>query len=118
MAHRASRKSTKPVKRSAGTRGVLRLLGRVAVTALGGVLVALVGIQFARIGAQNLAMTRSLSAVGRDVQALRARKIAQQRELRRLSDPAGAIPEIHQRLHLVAPNEAIIYVKHDRPSEP
>jgi len=33
------------------------------------------------------------------------------REIRRLSDPRGAVPEIHDRLHLVGDKEAIIYLK-------
>jgi len=75
------------------------------------VVLTLVGVQFARILNQNVAMARSLSTVQRDVQALKARKREEQRELRRLSDPAGSIPAIHERLHLVRPNEAIIYIE-------
>jgi hypothetical protein len=60
-------------------------------------------------------MARSLSSVQEDVEALRDHKRREERELRRLMDPEGAVPEIHERLHLVRPNEAIIYV---RPAPP
>lgn len=75
----------------------------------------LVSIQFARIIGQNVAMARSLYTVEHDVVSLRQRKREQEMTVRRLLDPDGAIPEIHDRLHLVGPNEAIIYVK-SRPS--
>jgi hypothetical protein len=32
-------------------------------------------------------------------------------DIKRLSDARGAVPEIHDRLHLVGDHEAIIYVK-------
>lgn len=99
------------MKRRAGTRGVFRFLGRLAVLGISTVVLTLVGVQFARILNQNVAMARSLSAVQRDVQTLKARKREEQRELRRLSDPEGSVPAIHDRLHLVRPNEAIIFIK-------
>jgi hypothetical protein len=40
--------------------------------------------------------------------AERERRIA---TIKRLEDPRGAIPEIHDRLHLALPNESIIYLK-------
>jgi cell division protein FtsB len=42
--------------------------------------------------------------------ALERRRDDQQRELRRLRDPQGAVPEIHDRLRLVRPNETLIFV--------
>jgi cell division protein FtsB len=91
--------------------GVVRLCSRLAVVALGAVVFTLVSIQFARIVNENVAMARSLAGVQHDVADLRTRKREEEREVKRLSDPAGAIPEIHERLHLVGPDEAIIYVK-------
>ena len=79
------------------------------------VVLTLVGVQFARILDQNVAMARSLSAVQRDVQTLKARKREEQRELRRLSNPEGSVPAIHDRLRLVRPNEAIIFLKRGPP---
>ena len=42
------------------------------------------------------------------------RKRSEERQIRRLMDPQGAVPEIHDRLHLVGPHETIIYVKPPR----
>jgi cell division protein FtsB len=70
----------------------------------------LVGIQFARAIGENLSAAHELAAVRSDIAALRARRDEQQQELQRLRDPQGAIPEIHDRLRLVRPNEALIFV--------
>jgi hypothetical protein len=56
-------------------------------------------------------MARDLHAAQRDVAALKVHRLEQDRRIRRLSDPRGAIPEIHDRLHLVGDKEAIIYLK-------
>ena len=91
--------------------GAVRLAGRVAVLMLCLVLVTLIGIQFARVIAENIAMARSLSEVRGAVATLRHQEAQQRLIVRRLSDPQGAIPAIHERLRLVAPNETIIYIK-------
>jgi hypothetical protein len=56
-------------------------------------------------------MARELRDERHDVVRLEAKRRQQDREIRRLSDPRGALPEIHDRLHLVGDNEAIIYLK-------
>ncbi|MGH8164586.1 MAG: hypothetical protein ACREP1_09660, partial [Rhodanobacteraceae bacterium] len=99
------------VKRRKREHAAVRVVGRFAVAALVAVVATLVSIQFARIASENVAMAHSLSGVRRDVAVLRERKQEQERDIRRLSDPEGAIPDIHERLHLVGPNEAIIFVK-------
>lgn len=71
----------------------------------------LVGVQFARIIDQNIAMARELGTARQDVTTLQERRRQQLRDLRRLAEPAGTVPEIHDRLRLVLPNEAIIFVK-------
>jgi len=93
---------------------LFRFFSRLAVAAMVLVVLAMISIQFARIVNENVAMARSLSAAQRDIAALRQRRRSEQREIRRLMDPRGAVPEIHERLHLVAPNETIIYVKPPR----
>ncbi|MEO6912765.1 MAG: hypothetical protein ABI182_01925 [Candidatus Baltobacteraceae bacterium] len=103
----------KRTKRSAGT---LHLLSRLAIAGFSIIVFTLVAIQFGHIINDNVAMARSLHDVQADVQSLQDRKHDQERELRRLADPAGAVPEIHDRLHLVRANEAIIYFK--RPPRP
>jgi hypothetical protein len=90
---------------------VLRTLSRVGVVCVALVAFSLIGVQYARVIGRNLALAHELRDVEHDVIALRARKTQQERDIRRLSDPRGAIPEIHDRLHLVGDKEAIIYLK-------
>ena len=91
---------------------LIRALGRVGVASVVGVFVAVVGVQYARVIGRNVALAHELRAVDGDVAALKTKRARQMREIRRLSDPHGAIPEIHDRLHLVGDKEAIIYLKH------
>ena len=91
--------------------GAVRIVSRLVVAVFAVVVFTLVSVQFARIVKENVAMANSLSSVQRDIANLKAHNAREQREIRRLLDPQGAIPEIHDRLHLVRPNEAIIYVK-------
>ncbi len=98
----------RPLKRRSGA---VRLAGRVTVLLVCLVVITLVAIQFARVIGENIAMAHQLSQVQDDVSALRRQEIRQQLLVRRLSDPRGAIPAIHERLRLVAPNETLIYTK-------
>ena len=88
-----------------------RALGRLGVIAVAAVAFALIGVQYARIIGRNVALAHELRDVRRDVVALKVKRTAQERDIKRLSDPRGAIPEIHDRLHLVGDREAIIYLK-------
>jgi hypothetical protein len=90
---------------------VLRSLMRVGVVAIGGTFAVLIGVQYARIIERNVAYVQEVHQVESDVTALKAKRAEQLREIARLQDPAGAIPEIHDRLHLVGDHEAIIYLK-------
>lgn len=92
------------------TRLVLRLTGRITAVALAVLVFTLVGIQFARVIGENVAMMRQLSSMRSDIVALEKRRAEQRREIARLRDPQGAIPEIHDRLRLVRANETIIFV--------
>lgn len=94
---------------------VVRLAGRLAFVGIGGLVCTLTLIQYGRILNENLILSRSLSDVRNDVRALKERKRDDQNQIHRLRDPAGAVPDIHDRLHLIGPNEAIIYL---RPSPP
>jgi hypothetical protein len=95
---------------SARLRPVFRLAGRVTAAAIALLVVGLVAVQFARAIGENLAAAHELSSIRTDISALERRRDDQRQELRRLRDPQGAIPEIHDRLRLVRPNEAIIFV--------
>lgn len=91
--------------------GVLRLIGRIGAVGIAGVFLTLVSLQFARIAGANMALAHTLHEVEVDVNALERKRLSQTQTIRRLSDPRGAIPEIHERLHLVGDHEAIIYLK-------
>jgi hypothetical protein len=92
-------------------RTALRLLGRLAVIAVAGAFITVVGLQYARMIGKNVALSDRLAETQNDVRALEAKRVDADRHIRRLSDPAGAIPEIHDKLRLVRDNEAIIYLK-------
>jgi hypothetical protein len=93
---------------------LLRTLARVVCVVLAGTFVVLVLVQYARIVERNVAYMGQVRDVERDVAALQVKRDDQLRLIRRLSDPHGAIPEIHDRLHLVGDGEAIIYLRrHD-----
>jgi cell division protein FtsB len=90
---------------------LFRLISRIGVVCVALVVLSLIGVQYARVIGRNLALAQELHDVQRDVAQLHAKREQQQREIHRLSDPRGAIPEIHNRLHLVGEKEAIIYLK-------
>jgi hypothetical protein len=90
---------------------LLRLAGRITAVAIILLVVTLVAVQFARAIGENLGAVHELSSIRSDIGALQKRRDEQQRELRRLRDPEGAIPEIHDRLRLVRPNETLIFVR-------
>jgi hypothetical protein len=94
---------------------MLRLAGRIMAAGIALLVVTVVAVQFARAIAENVGAARELSSIRSDIGALKLQRDRQQRELLRLRDPHGAIPEIHDRLRLVRPNEAIIFVSPQPP---
>jgi cell division protein FtsB len=92
-------------------KSTLRLLGRITIVAIAGAFITVVGLQYARIIGKNAGMAAQLAAAQNDVRSLQAKRAEQAQHIRRLSDPAGAIPEIHDKLHLVGDHETIIYIK-------
>jgi prephenate dehydrogenase len=98
------------VKRSRAAR-LLRVLRRLGLAGAAIVFVTIVGTQYVRIIGRNLSLASELRAAESDVRALQEKEALQRREIVRLSDPNGAIPEIHDKLHLVGDGEAIIYLK-------
>ncbi len=97
---------------------LVRVLGRLGVVCVALIVLSLIGVQYAHVIGRNLALAHQLRGVEHDIVTLEARRTQQQREIRRLSDPRGAIPEIHDRLHLVGDKEAIIYLKRGHPPQP
>jgi hypothetical protein len=90
---------------------LLRLLGRLGVVCVALVAFSVIGVQYARLIGRNIALAHELRDVEHDIATLKVKRVQQARDIRRLSDPRGAIPEIHDRLHLVGEHEAIIYLK-------
>jgi cell division protein FtsB len=102
---------TEHVNRRARARSVVRLAGRITVLALGLLISTLVGVQFARVADENFTLARQLSSVRTQIADLEKRRTEQRRELQRLRDPEGVVPEIHDRLRMTRPNEEIIFVR-------
>ncbi len=85
-----------------------------AIVAVVVAFVMVFGLQYVRIIGKNVALAQQLSSTESDIRTLELKRAEQDRTIRRLSDPLGAIPEIHDKLHLVRDREAIIYLKaHD-----
>jgi hypothetical protein len=93
------------------SQAAVRLGARFAVIAVAGVIALMLAAQYAHIVRRNLSYLMQLRSVQADIVALERKRIDQQHEIARLSDPQGAIPEIHDRLHLVGDHEEIIYLK-------
>lgn len=89
----------------------LRLLGRSAVALLISACALLITVQYFHVLRHAAALSRELKSTQREIADLRALRARQLSEIRRLSDPHGAIPEIHDRLRLVADNETLIYLE-------
>ena len=90
---------------------LMRVAGRLAVLAACFVVTTVVVIQYGRIVARHVALSHALASTRAEISVLRAKERKQKRVIERLSDPHGAIPEIHDRLHVVAPHEELIYLK-------
>jgi cell division protein FtsB len=90
---------------------VLRLARRLVAVASVACALAFVCVQFEGIVAKNVAMQHDLAASRAEIAALQKREGDQERTLRRLASPEGAVPEIHAKLRLVGPHEEIIYVR-------
>jgi hypothetical protein len=99
-------------------RTVLRGTGRGAVAVLVAGVVALCGLQFEHIVAKNVALAQQLASSRERTVLLRERIVDQERAIARLSTPGGAVPEIHDELQLVRPNEEVIYVRGAAPATP
>ncbi|HTV72956.1 MAG TPA: hypothetical protein VME66_04535 [Candidatus Acidoferrales bacterium] len=91
-------------------KALLRVIGRCIALAVVFACAMLVAVQYWRLFEQNLSLSAQFASAEQDVTALRTLREQQLREIRRLSDPQGAIPEIHDRLRMVGKNEALIYV--------
>ena len=89
---------------------MVRAAGRALAVGIVVLAVSLVIVQFARAIGENLSAAHRLSVLRSDISALERQRDDQKRELRRLRDPEGAVPEIHDRLRLARPNEQLIFI--------
>ena len=92
-------------------RSVARFIGRVIAATTVLAFATIVGIQYARVIHRNVALAHTLATVNDDIAMLHTQQQERLARIHRLEDPRGAIPEIHDRLHLVLPNESLIYLK-------
>lgn len=70
-------------------------------------------VQYVRIIDRNIVVARQVRDQEAAIHVLQEQRDEQQRHIARLTRNGGPIPEIHDRLHLVASNEAIVYLRHD-----
>ncbi|HEY2476693.1 MAG TPA: hypothetical protein VGI19_18075 [Candidatus Cybelea sp.] len=91
-------------------RPALLVAGRAVTAAVVLLVAALVLVQFARAIGENVAAARQLSSLQTDISALERQRDKQKQEILRLREPEGAVPEIHERLRLVRPNEALVFL--------
>ena len=94
---------------------ILRSILRGLVVAAMVALASAIALQYARIVHRNVVLAHALSTVQHDIVRLQTERERREATIGRLEDPQGAIPEIHDRLHQTLPNEAIIYVKGNKP---
>jgi cell division protein FtsB len=89
----------------------LRRASRIGIACAAVAFVAFAATQYAGAIGRNFAVSQELAKTRTQIAELQQRRSEQLREIRRLQDPAGAIPEIHDRLHLVRPQETLIFVR-------
>jgi hypothetical protein len=89
-----------------------RLQGLSAKLAVG-IFAMVVVVQYVRIIDRNIVVAGQVRDQEAAIHQLQTATDEQQRHIARLERSGGAIPEIHDRLHLVASNEAIVYMRHD-----
>lgn len=90
---------------------LLRFMGRSVVVCVILAVALLLVVQYYRAFRSSLDLSRKLAVTQREIANLHALRSRQLTEIRRLEDPHGAIPEIHDRLRLVGKNEELIYVQ-------
>lgn len=88
-----------------------RAASRVVFVCAALALLALFGVQYWNAIARNFSLSGELARTRTQIAELDERRNEQRREIRRLQDPEGAIPEIHDRLHLVGPRETLIFLR-------
>jgi len=75
-------------------------------------LVLLLVVQYARILERNFVVAHDVAMEEKAIALLRGERDREHFQILRLEQPSGAVPEIHDRLHLVGPHEVIVYLRH------
>jgi hypothetical protein len=94
----------------------LRRAGRIVAAALAAWFLIVVATQYVRAVQRNADLAHQLAAAQSDIVTLTQKRDRQLRDISRLSDPRGAVPEIHDRLKFAGPHEAIVYLKKSSPA--
>ena len=90
---------------------VLRAAGRGLVVGVLALAISMIAIQYARMAHRNVVLAHALWSTQNEIGRLQSERDRRLSTIKRLEDPRGSIPEIHDRLHLVLPDESIIYLK-------
>jgi hypothetical protein len=88
-----------------------RLAARFSVFAAVIAVGSLVAVQYEGIVVRYMTLSHEVDASRAQIAALQSKLVKQRNDVRRLRDPNGAIPEIHDRLKEVGPNEEIIILR-------
>lgn len=90
---------------------ILRATVRALV--VGAVLVSAstIAIQYAKMVHRNVVLANALASTRTEIARLESERERRIATVKRLEDPRGSIPEIHDKLHLTLPGESIIYLK-------
>jgi len=94
---------------------LVRSTRRFAALAVGSVFMLLVAAQFARVVGTDLKLESDLRQTRTQIATYERRDVRLRRRIARLRTARGAIPEIHERLRMLAPNERMVLVE-PRPS--
>ncbi len=88
-----------------------RLAARVSVLAAIVAVGSLVAVQYEGIAVRYLTLKHEVEVANAGISALETKLAKQKNDVRRLMDPRGAVPEIHDRLKEFGPDEEMIVVK-------
>jgi hypothetical protein len=94
------------------------LVGRVLFAIASAACSMLVAVHVYRTIDRNAVLSRELIVAQGEVNQLLAKRAEQLRAIRRLSDPIGAIPEIHERLQMHTAHEQILFLQRASSPQP
>lgn len=90
---------------------LVRSFRRFAALAVGSVFLLLVAAQFARVITTDVKLSSDLHQTRIQIARYERRDARLRRRIGRLRTARGAIPEIHERLRMLAPNEHMVLVE-------